>query len=69
MRRLESRDANHSATPAPYIRGMSHRKTALSITTVATNNLSQAVRLPADRDHGRLQRQRVGQRIDVSMAN
>ena len=68
MQRHESREASHSAAPAPYIRGMSHRETALSITTAFTIDLSQAVHLPADRDHGRVQRQRPGQRFDVSMA-
>ena len=68
MRRRASRKANHSAAPAPYIRGMSHRETALSITTAFTIDLSQAVRLPADRDHGRVQRQRLGQRFHVRMA-
>ncbi|HEX5739615.1 MAG TPA: hypothetical protein VFY22_13985, partial [Hydrogenophaga sp.] len=59
--------ANHSATPAPYIHGISHRETTLNITTVFTHHRSQAVRLPAGRDHGRVQRQRLGQRFHVSM--
>ena len=34
--------------PATYTHAISHRDTAMSVTTVFTNNRSQAVRLPAD---------------------
>ncbi|MDR7150404.1 S-ribosylhomocysteine lyase LuxS involved in autoinducer biosynthesis [Hydrogenophaga palleronii] len=69
MRRLESCHADHGATLAPYIRGISHRETALNTTTAFTIRFSQAVHLPADQDHGRVQRQRPGQRFDVSMTS
>ena len=63
MQRHESREANHSAAPTPYIRGMFHRETALSITTAFTIDLSQVVRLSAVRDHECVQRQRLNRRL------